>query len=87
LLQAIGLPELITRSDQHYEDLAVALAQDPQRLQALHQKLTDNRLAQHLFNCERFTRNLESAFEQVMERYWAGAEPVHLAVVPEDSVI
>jgi predicted O-linked N-acetylglucosamine transferase (SPINDLY family) len=82
LLQAIGMPELITRSDQHYEDLAVALAQDRARLQALQQKLAANRLNQPLFNCERFTRNLESAFEQVMERYWAGAEPDHLAIVP-----
>jgi predicted O-linked N-acetylglucosamine transferase (SPINDLY family) len=82
LLQAIGLPELITRTDQHYEDLAVALAQDPARLQALQQRLAANRLTQPLFNCERFTRNLESAFEQVMERYWAGAEPDHLAIAP-----
>lgn len=82
LLTAIGLPELITRSDQHYEDLAVALAQDPLRLQALRQRLAANRLSQPLFNCERFTRSLESAFVQVMERHWAGAEPDHLAVAP-----
>jgi predicted O-linked N-acetylglucosamine transferase (SPINDLY family) len=83
LLQAISLPELITRSSQHYEDLAVALAQDPSRLQDLHQRLIANRLTQPLFNCERFTRMLELAFEKVMENYWAGVELDHLVISPD----
>jgi predicted O-linked N-acetylglucosamine transferase (SPINDLY family) len=80
LLNAIGLPELITQSEQDYEELAVAIAQDSNRLQALKEKLCENRLKYPLFDCKRFTKNLESAYSQVMERHWAGAEPDHLSV-------
>jgi predicted O-linked N-acetylglucosamine transferase (SPINDLY family) len=71
LLNAIGLPELITQSEQDYEELAVALAQDSERLQALKKRLSINRTTYPLFNCKRFTKNLESAYYQVMERHWA----------------
>jgi predicted O-linked N-acetylglucosamine transferase (SPINDLY family) len=80
LLNAIGLPELITQSEQDYEELAVAIAQDSKRLRALREKLCENRLTYPLFDCKRFTKNLESAYFQVMARYWAGAEPNHLKV-------
>jgi len=80
LLNAIGLPELITQSEQDYEELAVALAQDSERLQALKTRLSINRLTYPLFDCKRFTKNLESAYHQVMERHWAGVKPDHLEV-------
>ena len=39
LLHAIGMPELITNSEEEYEALAIALATDPPRLKAIKQKL------------------------------------------------
>ena len=83
LLHAIGLPELITQTDHDYEELAVALAQQPARLQTLKDRLAANRLSHPLFDCPRFTRHLETAYQQVMERHWRGQEPAHLKLESE----
>jgi predicted O-linked N-acetylglucosamine transferase (SPINDLY family) len=80
LLHAIGLPESITHTDGDYEELAVALANDPRRLAALKNKLAANRLTQPLLDCPRFTRHLETAYLAAMERYWRGESPVHLQI-------
>lgn len=66
LLRAIGLPELITHSAADYEALAVQLAQHPNQLQALRQRLVDNRLISPLFDTTRFTRNLEDAYRSLV---------------------
>src|SRR6202044_901977 len=42
LLRAVGLPELMTTSLADYENLALALAREPQKLAALKEKLTRN---------------------------------------------
>jgi predicted O-linked N-acetylglucosamine transferase (SPINDLY family) len=85
LLHAIGLPELITHTDGDYEELAVALANDPRRLAALKDKLAANRLTQPLFDCPRFTRHLEAAYLAVMERHWRGEAPCHLRIPPQPA--
>lgn len=80
LLNAAGLPELITLDQQGYEDLAVALALNRARFHALRTRLHETRLECPLFDTERFTRNLESAFMKVMERHWAGLAPDHVLI-------
>jgi predicted O-linked N-acetylglucosamine transferase (SPINDLY family) len=50
LLNAIEMPELITSSFTEYEELAVALGKDSQRVQALKQKLENNKLTTPLFD-------------------------------------
>src|SRR6185295_3012908 len=42
LLQAAGLPELVTETAQDYETLAVKLANDPLAMKALKSRLTRN---------------------------------------------
>jgi predicted O-linked N-acetylglucosamine transferase (SPINDLY family) len=61
LLHAAGLPELVTDSEEAYEDLAVQLATQPARLQALRQKLITQRDTCALFDTPRFVRHLEDA--------------------------
>ncbi len=61
LLHAVGLPELVTDSEEAYEDLAVQLATQPERLQALRQKLITQRDTCALFDTPRFVRHLEDA--------------------------
>jgi len=58
-LHAIGLPELVSASLEQYEALALALAQDPQRLHSYRARLAANRLSHPLFDMARFTRNFE----------------------------
>jgi predicted O-linked N-acetylglucosamine transferase (SPINDLY family) len=79
-LAAIGLPELITRTLAHYEQLLLELATQPARLAALRTRLAHNRLTTPLFDIERYTRHLESAYRQMYERYQADLPPEHLFI-------
>jgi predicted O-linked N-acetylglucosamine transferase (SPINDLY family) len=78
LLTAIGLPEVITTSAEHYEELAVQLARDPGRLADLRAKLLRNRSATQAFDVPRFAANLESAYRVAFERYLQGSSPDHI---------
>ena len=62
LLNAIEMPELITSSIQEYEELAIALGNDPHRVQTLKQKLENNKLTTPLFDSDLFTQNIEELF-------------------------
>jgi len=72
LLRAVGLPELVTSSLADYEALALALAQAPDRLRAIRDKLAANRLTTALFDSQRFTRNLEAAYETMWRMHSSG---------------
>ena len=80
LLNAIGLPELITHSAEDYERLSLELARDPEKLAALKGKLAGLRKTSSLFDTERFTRNLENAYAQAYRRYFEGNAPDHIHV-------
>jgi predicted O-linked N-acetylglucosamine transferase (SPINDLY family) len=68
LLNAIGMPELITNSHDEYEALAITLGNDPQRLLAMKQKLQNNKLTTPLFDSTLFTKNIENLYEQMWKR-------------------
>jgi protein O-GlcNAc transferase len=80
LLHAVGLPELIAPSLDEYENLALALAHDPQALSAIKDKLRCNRGTQPLFDTARFTRNLEIAYAAMVERQRNRLAPEGFAV-------
>jgi predicted O-linked N-acetylglucosamine transferase (SPINDLY family) len=86
LLQAVGLPELVTESLHEYETLALQLARDPGRLQVVRAKLQSHRLTTALFDSLRFTGHLESAFETMMRMQRAGEQLLGFSVSPIDSV-
>ena len=69
LLTAIGLPELITQSQEHYEALAIELASHSESLAAVKVKLAENRLATALFDTQQFAGYIESAFTQMYQSY------------------
>ena len=76
VLYAIGLPELVTSSLAEYEQLALALARDPERLAAIKAKLLRDRGTAPLFDTAGFTRDLESVYSSMWERQQAGSAPV-----------
>ena len=80
LLNAIDMPELITSSQEEYEALAIELAKNPEKLNALKAKLAANRLTTPLFDTPLFTKNLEKAYTQMYERYQADVEPEHITI-------
>jgi predicted O-linked N-acetylglucosamine transferase (SPINDLY family) len=67
LLQAIGLPELIATDLNDYRRIALSLANDPVRHQQLTKRLRHNRLTMPLFDTASFTRELEHAFETMVD--------------------
>jgi predicted O-linked N-acetylglucosamine transferase (SPINDLY family) len=80
LLNAIGLPELIASSAQEYEELAVELANDAQRLARLRQKLSANRLTAPLFDTPLYTTHLERAYSIIYGRYQNDLPAEHIMV-------
>jgi predicted O-linked N-acetylglucosamine transferase (SPINDLY family) len=85
LLHAIGLPELVTTTLQDYEALAVELARDPPRLQAIRQKLAAHRRSTPLFDTRLSARHLEAVYRQIYERYHAGLPPEAVRSAPQDA--
>lgn len=80
LLNTIELPELIASTPEQYEELAVSLAANPQRLAVIRQKLAQNRLKTPLFDVRLFGKHLEAAYTKIYERYQADLPPDHIYV-------
>jgi predicted O-linked N-acetylglucosamine transferase (SPINDLY family) len=84
LLNAVGLPEMITRDAAAYEALAIAIGRDAARAAALKAKLTAAIPTAPLFNTPRFTRHLEGAYRMMWQRHAAGLAPEGFAVPAEE---
>ena len=80
LLNAVGMPELVTTSDEEYFQLARALAENPAKRAAIKEKLARNRLVEPLFDTGMFARHLEQAYRQAFERHSNGFPPDHIYV-------
>jgi protein O-GlcNAc transferase len=80
LSNAIGLPELITSSQEEYEELAIELALNPKKLADIKLRLANNRLTAPLFDTPLFTKNLETAYIKMIERYQADLEPEYIFI-------
>jgi protein O-GlcNAc transferase len=75
LLTAIGMPELVTGSLEEYEQAALALARDPQRLILQRQRLEKNRGTSSLFDLPGYARNMEAAYARMWQTWLARKAP------------
>jgi predicted O-linked N-acetylglucosamine transferase (SPINDLY family) len=75
LLHAVGLPELVTESEGYYEAVALALANDPERLASVRAQLAANLRTTALFDTARYTANIETAFAATHQRRIDGQAP------------
>ena len=80
LLEAIGLPELITTNLGDYEALALKLATEKPLLHSIRLKLLQNRTTCHLFDTDRFRRHIESAYTTMWETWQRGESPRSFSV-------
>ncbi|MGO9171349.1 MAG: tetratricopeptide repeat protein [Rhodomicrobium sp.] len=87
LLNAIGLPELVTHSLAEYEALALRLAREPVLLEGYRNRLCTNRLTHPLFDTGRFRRHLEAAYLQMWEIWQRGEQPRSFKVEAEGVCI
>jgi predicted O-linked N-acetylglucosamine transferase (SPINDLY family) len=67
LLQALGLPELVTASLADYEALALKLAREKPALEKIRTTLAANIHTSPLFDTERFGRELETVYERLWQ--------------------
>jgi protein O-GlcNAc transferase len=82
LLNAAGLPELVTQTSDEYAALAVRLATDPHLLQSVRAKLSDCRATCALFDTDRFRRHLEAAYRTMWDIWRRGEAPQSFSVDP-----
>lgn len=80
LLNAAGLPELITEHAADYEALALKLATCPDLLSDIRAKLSRNLSEYPLFDTKRFCTHIESAYTLMWERHLRGDSPISFAV-------
>jgi protein O-GlcNAc transferase len=81
LLNAVGLPELITNSLSEYENAALMLARDdPSRLQSIRRKLAEARHTCPLFDTDRFRRGIEIAYKTMWDIFRRGDSPRSFSV-------
>ncbi|HYR84577.1 MAG TPA: tetratricopeptide repeat protein [Terriglobia bacterium] len=82
LLQAMGLPELITDNLEQYERRARELAEHPEILAGLKTKVQEARRTSPLFDAARFARHLEAAYQAMWERHAGGKGPAAISIAP-----
>lgn len=86
ILRAIALDEMCTSSMSDYEELAVALATDSERLFAIRTRLENSRDSCALFDTERWVRNFETALEEMERRQGAGLSPDDIEVSDDGPI-
>lgn len=86
VLRAIGMDELVTTSMQAYEELAIALATDSDRLFEIRKKIENSRDSCALFDTERWVRNLEAGFEEAQRKQDIGMPPVDIRIEDDEPI-
>ena len=87
LLKAIGLDELITSSLEEYEQLAVSLAEDSEKLFAMRRHIENNRETCALFDTTRWVRNLENGLLNAWKRHESGSLPEHIDIDDNEPIL
>ena len=68
LLNALGLPDLITTSPKAYESLAIKLATNKDQLEGIRNRLVGNLPSSPLYNTKLFAYNIELAYQEMYKR-------------------
>jgi UDP-N-acetylglucosamine--N-acetylmuramyl-(pentapeptide) pyrophosphoryl-undecaprenol N-acetylglucosamine transferase len=85
-LAAAGLPELAVTTSEEYEELAVSLAQDPDRLFGMRRHLENCRDSCAAFDTARWVRNFEAGLDKIWSRLERKDEPEHVEVTDDAPV-
>jgi protein O-GlcNAc transferase len=80
LLTTIGVPELIAKSWDDYETIAVRLAQDREELGRIRARIAHGRDVSPLFDMAAFCRHIERAYEEMMVIAESGRPPQEIDV-------
>jgi predicted O-linked N-acetylglucosamine transferase (SPINDLY family) len=75
ILRTMGMPELILGTLVQYEERVIAIANNPNYLKEIKDKIAVNLQTSHLFNTDLYTRNLEALYGKMWEIYAGGEKP------------
>ncbi len=78
LLNAVNMPELITENLEQYESLAIKLANNPEQLKIIKDKLDKNLPAALLYDINLFTKNIEDGYQKIYNRSQSNLPPTHI---------
>jgi predicted O-linked N-acetylglucosamine transferase (SPINDLY family) len=80
LLNAIGLPDLVASSSAEYEELAISLATDQDKIRKVTQALKVYRDEKPLFDSAQYAKHIEAAYCIMHTRHLSGQKPEHFHV-------
>lgn len=80
-LATLGCPELIARTRQEYQDIAVKLGTDREFLKAIRAKVWKARGDSPLFDCKQYATGLETLFFKMWEKYVRGEPADHISAI------
>lgn len=80
LLNALDLPELIMKTADQYEQYAIEMANNPNKLFSIKQKLSRNKPRSSLFDCKSFAHQIEAAYTKMHRRYQNGLQPENMHI-------
>lgn len=80
VLQATGLPDLVTRSDKEYEALILELATNREKRLAVRSQLAARIKEAPMFDTALYTRHLEAGFDAAYDRALKGLPPADIEV-------
>jgi len=83
LLNAVGLPELITTTEAEYENLIVDLAKSPDTISEIKKTLATNLLREPLFDTTKYTRDFERGLRCAYDVYFDGKKAIDIFVTQE----
>ncbi|KAK7872292.1 hypothetical protein R5R35_012135 [Gryllus longicercus] len=78
-LATLGCPELIARTRNEYQDIAIRLGTDREYLKAIRVKVWRARTDSPLFDCKQYAVGMEQLYSRMWERYARGEKADHLS--------
>jgi len=80
LLNAIDMNELIAKNLKEYEEIAIKLGNDNQKIKELKIKIKENSIRLDLFNTSKYTKNIELAYIKIYDLYQNNIECKNLII-------
>nr|XP_018902920.1 PREDICTED: UDP-N-acetylglucosamine--peptide N-acetylglucosaminyltransferase 110 kDa subunit isoform X1 [Bemisia tabaci] len=77
-LATLGCPELVARSRQEYQDIAIRLGTDKEYLRAMRAEVWRARTESPLFDCRQYVLGMEKLYRVMWDRHIAGHKPDHI---------
>lgn len=80
-LATLGCPELIARTRQEYEQIAIRLGTDREYLKGMRAKVWKARVESPLFDCKQYANGLEMLYTRMWSRHSQNKAPDHIAAI------